>query len=263
MNGERTIVGLDIGTNVIRVAIATVSDDDKLEIVATSTHKSAGLRNGVIVNIEEAKDAVKNAIEEAEQSAGVIVNSVIAGIGGTYIDYENARGVTPIRANPKSNRREVTQEDISKVIDIATAIRYPVDREKIHVIPQNYIVDGVSIGIQPPINQLGFKLEAQVHIVTASKTIIQNMKACMLRADYMLGGVMLKTLAQTQAVCHDDEMDLGSIIIDLGAGTTDVLVVLKGAPIKTCSIPVGGNLVTNDIAIVTKIRHNSLAFWLF
>ncbi|MCQ2582323.1 MAG: cell division protein FtsA [Treponema sp.] len=253
MNGERTIVGLDIGTNVIRVAIATVSDDDKLEIVATSTHKSAGLRNGVIVNIEEAKDAVKNAIEEAEQSAGVIVNSVIAGIGGTYIDYENARGVTPIRANPKSNRREVTQEDISKVIDIATAIRYPVDREKIHVIPQNYIVDGVSIGIQPPINQLGFKLEAQVHIVTASKTIIQNMKACMLRADYMLGGVMLKTLAQTQAVCHDDEMDLGSIIIDLGAGTTDVLVVLKGAPIKTCSIPVGGNLVTNDIAIVTKI----------
>lgn len=270
MNDDCTIVGLDIGTNVIRVAIGRVNDDGKLEILATSSRASAGLRNGIIVNIEDAKDVIRDTIEEAEQTAGVIVNSVIVAIGGTLVESQNARGVVPIRTNNKSNRREVTREDIDKVIEIATAINYPVDREKIHVIPQNYLVDGVGVGVHNPVNRLGFKLEVDVHIVTASKTVIQNIKSCMLRANYFLEGVMLKTLAQTQSVCHEDEMELGSIIIDLGAGTTDVIVLLHGAPIGTASIPIGCNLVTQDIAVVTgipvaaaeKIKIESGCCWL-
>lgn len=253
MNDERTVVGLDIGTNIIKVAIGRFNDEGKLEIAAVSSRKSAGLKNGVIVNIEEAKDAIREAIEDVEQSAGILVNSVIVAVGGSLIESENSRGVVPIKPNSRSNRSEVTQEDIEKVIDTAVAINYPADREKIHVIPQNYLVDGVSIGIQSPINRLGFKLEVEVHIVTASKTVIQNMRSCMARANYSLDAVMLKTLAQTQSVCHDDEMELGSILIDLGADTTDVMVLIHGAPLSTASIPVGGNLVTNDIAVVTGI----------
>mgnify|MGYP003293209164 CR=1 FL=1 len=269
MADERCIVGLDIGTSVIRVAIGEVEDDGSLHVIATSEKKSNGLRNGVIVNIEDAKDVIKEAIEAAEQEAGVIVNSVIASIGGSKIESENSRGVVPIRPSGKNNSSAVTHEDVSKVIEIATAMNYPADREKIHVIPQEYIVDGVG-KIADPVNRLGFKLEAAVHIVTASKSVIQNIRTCMTRAGYGLEGVMLKTLAEVQAVCHEDEMELGSIIIDLGAGTTDVIVLLNGAPISTASVQVGGNFVTNDIAIVTgipvaaaeKIKIESGCCWL-
>ncbi|MCQ2575652.1 MAG: cell division protein FtsA [Treponema sp.] len=252
MADDRVIVGLDIGTSVIRVAIGEVDELNNVHIIATSSRKSAGLRNGVIVNIEDAKDAIKEAIDTAETSGGVIVSSVIASVGGSQIESQNSKGVVPIRSNSKTNRSEVTAEDVAKVIDIATAINFPADREKIHVIPQDYLVDGVG-HIQDPINSIGYKLEAEVHIVTASRTIIQNIRSCMNRAGYGLEGVMLKTLAQTQSVCHDDEMELGSIIIDLGAGTTDVIVLLNGAPVSTASVQVGGNLVTNDIAIVAGI----------
>ena len=252
MADDRIVVGLDIGTSVIRAAIGEVDDVGTLHIIATSAQKSAGLRNGVIVNIEDAKDAIKEAIEAAETKGGVLVNSVIASIGGSQIESENSRGVVPIRNNAKGGSASVTSEDVEKVIDIATAINYPADREKIHVIPQDYLVDGVG-HISDPINRLGYKLEAKVHIITASKTIIQNIKSCMSRAEYGLDGVMLKTLAATQAVCHDDELELGSMVIDLGAGTTDVIVLIDGAPVSTASVQVGGNLVTNDIAVVNGI----------
>ena len=252
MADDRIIVGLDIGTSVIRVAIGEVDENGNLQIIATSAQKSAGMRNGVIVNIEDAKDAIKEAIEAAENRAGVLVNSVIASIGGSQIESQNSRGVVPIRNNGKGGSSAVTREDVEKVIDIATAINYPADREKIHVIPQDYLVDGIG-HIPDPINRLGFKLESKVHIITASKTIIQNFKSCMNRAGYGLDGVMLKTLAITQAVGHEDELELGSIIIDFGAGTTDVMVLYEGAPVSTASVQVGGNLVTNDIAVVYGI----------
>lgn len=252
MADDRIVVGLDIGTSVIRVAIGEVDELDNIHIVATSARESKGLRNGVIVNIEDAKDAIKDAIEAAETKGGVLVNSVVASIGGTQIESENSRGVVPIRGNGKGGNSAVTIEDVTKVIDIATAINYPADREKIHVIPQDYLVDGIG-HISDPINRLGFKLESKVHIVTASKSIISNIKTCMGRAGYGINGVMLKTLAETQAVCHDDELELGSIVIDLGAGTTDVIVLIDGAPVSTASVPVGGKLVTNDIAIVNSI----------
>lgn len=268
MADERCIVGLDIGTSVIRVAVGEIDIDGNLSVVATASKKSAGLRNGVIVNIEDAKDIIKEAVEAAEQEGGVIVSSVIASVGGKQIESENCRGVVPI-TGVKNNVRAVTEEDRQKVIATATAINFPADREIIHVIPQDYLVDGIG-RIPDPVNRIGFKLEAEVHIVTAARTIIQNMRSCVNRAGYELDGVMLKTLAEVQAVCHEDEMELGSIIIDLGAGTTDVIVLYKGAPISTASVEVGGNLVTNDIAIVTgipvaaaeKIKIESGCCWL-
>ena len=246
------IVGLDIGTNVIRVAIGEIDPETgNLQIAGTASKKSAGLRNGVIVNIEDAKNAIKEAIDAAEQNAGTTVESVITAIGGSQIESQNSRGTVPVSSVNKSIK-EISHADVERVIECATAIKVPDDREKLHVIPQTFIVDGVG-GIQDPIHRMGTRLEAEVHIVTASKTIIQNIRSCIQRANYLLDGVMLKTLAQTQSVCHEDEMDLGSIVINLGAGTTDVLLLLHGAPIGTFSIPVGGNLVTNDISVVAGI----------
>lgn len=251
--GERTIVGLDIGTSVIRVVIAEVNDEGKLTIVSTATHASAGVQNGVIVNIEAAKDAIREAVEAAENSAGVAVDSVIVSIGGSSISSQSYRGITPIMPTNKGGvPREITRDDVNRAIDIATAINIPVEKEKIHVVPQDYIVDGVG-GIPNPVNRIGLKLEVDVHVILASRNIIRNLSTTIQRANYILDGVMLKTLGQTKSVCHQDEMELGSIIIDLGAGTTDVIVLIDDAPVCTASIKVGGNLVTNDIAVVTGI----------
>ena len=249
---DEKIVGLDIGTSTIRVAIGEIDPETgNLQIAGTSSRKSAGLRNGVIVNIEDAKNAIKEAIDAAEQNAGTSVESVITAIGGSQIESMNSKGTVPVSSNGKATK-EISRTDVERVIECATAVRVPDDKEKLHVIPQNYIVDGVG-GISDPIHRMGTRLEAEVHIVTAAKTIIQNLRSTVSRADYILDGVMLKTLAQTQSVCHQDELDLGSILIDFGAGTTDVLILLNGAPIATAPVPVGGNLVTNDIALVTGI----------
>lgn len=246
------IVGLDIGTSVIRVAIGEVDEESgKVTIAGTASKKSAGLRNGVIVNIEDAKSVIKETIEAAELDAGVTVSSVITAIGGPQIESQNSRGIVAVRSN-NGKSREITREDVERVIESSTAVPVSEDREKLHVIPQDYIVDGLG-GIPDPIDRIGTRLEAKVHIVTAAKTIISNIRSCLTRAGYSLDGVMLKTLAQTQSVCQEDEMELGSIVIDLGAGTTDALVLLGGAPVGTASILVGGNLVTNDIAIVAGI----------
>ena len=243
------IVGLDIGTNHIRVAIGELNDSGGIEIAGTASRKSAGLRNGVIVNIEDAAAAIKEAVENAEQNAGAEVTKCAIGIGGTQIEGLNQRGITPV-TEPGRPPREVTRGDIERAIDNARAVFIPQDRELLHVVAQTFTVDGLK-NIKDPTNMMCARLEADVHVITASKTTIQNIKRCVSRAGYESSGIMLKTLAATQAVVHDDEMDLGSILIDMGAGTTDVLVLLGGAPVCTVSIPVGGNLVT--IAIVKGI----------
>lgn len=262
------VVGLDIGTSFIRVAIGEHRDDGGMEITGIAGRKSAGLRNGVIVNIEDAVTAIKETIEAAEQNAGAEVLSCATGIGGTQIEGMNQKGSTPVTP-PGKQPREITRQDIQRAIDNAKAVLIPMDRELLHVVAQNFTVDGVT-GIKDPVNMMCARLEADVHIITASKTTIQNVRTCVNRAGYNLDGVMLKTLAATQAVVHEDEMELGSILIDMGAGTTDVLVLLGGAPVCTVSIPVGGNLVSNDIAIVKgipvsaaeKIKIESGCCWL-
>lgn len=246
------IVGLDIGTSCIRVAIGEIDEEThKLKIAGTACEKSAGLRNGNIVNIEAASNAIQNAIRNAELNAGIDVRSCFTAVGGEQIEGINATGKVAVSTKNKS-QREISEEDIARVRECAKAVPLSLDRQMLHLIPQNYIVDHVS-GIKDPLHRLGVCLEAEVHIVTASKTTIQNIQTCINRAGYEMDGVFLKTLASAECVVNEDEMELGSILVDMGAGTTDILLLLNGAPICTASIPVGGNLVTNDIAVVEGV----------
>ena len=252
---NRKIIGLDIGTSFVRTVIGEVLDDDKIEIIGCAKKASSGLRNGVIVNRESAMNCIKECIEEAEIKAAWEGYSCVTAIGGSQTDSMNSQGLVAISSHGKGPR-EINRNDIERVLDAANAVNIPMDREMLHVIPQNYIVDGSTV-LKDPEHNIAVRLEAEVHIVTASKTAITNMTQCVERAGYNLDRVMLKTLAGMYAVMGPDERELGSILIDLGGGTTDVIVINKGAPICTISIPVGGNLVTNDIAMIKGVSSQT------
>lgn len=245
------IVGLDLGTSFVRAVIGEDLGDGKVEIIGTAQRPSSGLRNGIIVNRESAKECIKTCIEEAEQKAGYEVYSCVCGIGGIQIESRNSRGEVAIATHGKGPR-EINQDDVERVLDSANAIYIQMGRKLLHVIPQKYIIDE-SAECKDPRGNLAVRLAAEVHIVLASQTAIANMTQCIERSGYALDGVMLKTLASMYSVMGQDERELGSIIIDLGGGTTDAIVITNDAPICTVSIPVGGNLVTNDIAIVKGV----------
>ena len=245
------IVGLDIGTSFVRSVIGEVSSDGEIEIIGVAKKPSFGLRNGKIVNIEATMDCIKQVMDEVEVAAGHEVVSCVTGIGGAQVESTNQKGMVAVSSHGRNNR-EITQSDVDRVLDYANTFQIPMDREPLHTIPREYIVDGTG-GYKDPIHMIAVRLEAEVHVVTASKTAIKNISQCVARAGYQLDQVILKTLACTNAVLYEDERNLGSILIDLGGGTTDVLVITNDAPIFTTSIQVGGNLVTNDIAIVKGI----------
>ncbi len=250
------VVGLDIGTCFVRAVIGVVNDDKTVEIVDVAKKPSSGcLRNGTIVNIEATKQCIHEVIDEVEQNTGLEVQSCVTGIGGVQIESINSKGAVAISSYGKSERA-ITEDDVKRVIDCANSIKVPLDRKLLHVIPQQYIIDGTD-GFKNPVNNIAIRLEADVHIITASRTAVQNITTCVDQANYQLDEVMLKTLACTEAVMIEDEKKLGSILIDIGGGTTDVIVVLNDAPICTCSIPIGGNLVTNDIAVVKGIPNST------
>lgn len=245
------IVGLDIGTSNVRAVIGEFTENNSLQITGVGVSPSTGLRNGVIVNIESTMQSITAAIEAAEMISGYEVLSCVTAIGGAQIESLNSKGLVAV-TNRGNDSREINQQDIDRVIDAAKAVVIPMDRQILHVVPQSYIVDGQR-GYKDPRNMLGVRLEAEVHIITASKTPIKNIQTCVDRAGYSIDGIMLKTLAATQAVMTEDEIDLGSILIDLGGGSTDALVLIDGAPVCTASVPVGGQLVTNDISVVKGI----------
>lgn len=245
------IVGLDIGTSRIRAVIGEISDSGVLQITGVGTSPSNGLRKGVVVNIENTVRAVSQAIEAAEMMSGIEVERCMIGIGGTHIDGLNSRGVVAVTGKGRDNR-EIGQDDINRVIDAAKAVVIPMDRQVLHVIPQSYIVDEQR-GVKDPRNMIGVRLEAEVHIVTGSVTSVQNMVKCVNRASLTVDEYMLHGLAALKSVMTEEEKELGSILIDLGGGTTDVLVMADGAPLLTAVLPVGGIQVTNDISIVKGI----------
>jgi cell division protein FtsA len=249
------IVGLDIGTSFVRAIIGEITDESKLQIIGFGKAASTGLRKGAIINIEATVKALSEAIESAELLAGVEVFSCLVSIGGNQIEGLNQKGVVPI-TNKGKGYREIARHDIERAIETAKAVVIPMDKQILHVVPQTYKVDDVE-GIKDPFNHIGVRLEVSVHIITSAITAVQNIKSCISRAGYSLSGVMLKTLAATQAVLTSDEMELGSIIVDFGGGTTDVLVLYEGAPVCCASIPVGGVFVTRDISIVKCISMES------
>jgi len=238
---ENIVVGLDIGTTKI-CAVVGEATDKEINIIGIGTHPSIGLRKGVVVNIESTVDSIKKAVEEAELMAGCEISSVYAGIAGGHITGFNSRGIVGIKGP------EVTQQDIERVIDAARAVAIPMDREVIHVLPQEYIVDEQA-GIQNPIGMAGVRLEAKIHIVTGAVTSAHNIVKCANRSGLDVCDIVLEALASGEAVLTDEEKELGTVLLDLGGGTTD-LAVFSGKNIKhTFVLALGGNNLTNDIAV--------------
>ncbi len=248
------IVGLDIGTSVIRAVIGEVDENGTLQIIGVGSAPSTGLRNGVIVNIQATMNTITTAIDSAEFMSGREVSAVITGIGGSQVDGINANGSVAVAGGGRGPK-EISKEDVDRAIEAASAIQWPLDRKVLHIIPQSYIVNEIT-GIKQPIDMLGVKLGVDVHIVTVAFTSMQNLLRCVGRAGYEVDGVMLKTLAAAQAITTAEERDLGSIVIDLGGGSTDALVILEGAPICTTSIPLCGYHITNDISVMCSISYD-------
>ncbi len=247
MPNDDLIVGLDIGTTKICACIAEIGVNGIPEVIGVGTAPSQGLRRGVVINIESTLKSVAAAIEAAELMSGREVESVITGIAGAHIEGINSRGVVAVSGKD----REISREDVARVIEAAKAVVIPMDREVLHVIPQEFIVDDQR-GIRDPLDMIGIRLEAEVHIVTGSVTSAQNLLKCVNRAGFRVSEIVLESLASSKAVLTEDEKELGVLLIDLGGGTTDVLVHLDGAPYHTDVVALGGSQVTNDISIILK-----------
>jgi cell division protein FtsA len=243
MSGKRDnlIVGLDIGTTKICAIVGNLTEEG-VEIVGIGTSPSKGLRKGVVINIESTVAAIKKAIEEAELMAGCEIKSVYAGIAGGHIKGFNSQGVIAIK------NREVSPEDVKRVIEAAKAIAIPMDREVIHILPQEFIIDDQD-GIREPLGMSGVRLEAKVHIVTGAVASAQNIVKSCNRAGLEVADIVLEQLSSSEAVLSPDEKELGVALVDIGGGTTDIAIFVDGAIKHTSVLSLGGNHLTNDIAV--------------
>jgi len=238
------IVGFDIGTKKVTAIISEITEDNKIEIIGIGSSESRGLRKGVVVNLDATVDAINKAQEEAELMAGVEIDSGFIGISGAHIKSFNSRGVIAV----SSKNREISREDINRVIDQSKAVSIPPDREIIHIIPQEFVVDEQD-GIKDPLGMSGIKLEVNVHIVTGAITSVQNLKTCTTRAVVEIEQIVLNHIATSASVLTHDERELGVGLIDIGAGTTEIAIFERGSLWYTSIIPIGGDNFTNDIAV--------------
>ncbi|MBV9712285.1 MAG: cell division protein FtsA [Ktedonobacteraceae bacterium] len=245
---ERVIVGIDVGTTKICVLVGELDRDGKLNIVGVGTCPSQGLRRGVVVNIEETVTSIAAALDRAERLSGKKIVSAYVGIAGSHIESENSKGFVAI----SPSHSDIVQNDISRAIEVARAIAIPANREIIHVIPRGYVVDGQE-GIKNPIGMSGFRLEVETHIITGSVSSIHNLIKCVHKAHIEIEDLVLEPLASSEAVLADGETDLGVVLVDIGGGTTDIAIFSDGAIWQTAVLPIGGNLVTSDIAIGLRL----------
>ena len=239
---KELIVGLDIGTSKVVAIVGEVQDDGELEVIGFGSHPSRGLKRGVVVNIESTVNSIQRAVEEAELMAGCEIQSVFTGIAGSHVRSLNSHGIVAIRD------REVGRSDVERVIDAARAVAIPADQRILHVLPQEFIIDGQE-GIRDPIGMSGVRLEARVHMVTGAASAAQNIVKCVQRCGLEVEDIVLEQLASSHAVLTDDEKELGAALVDIGGGTTDIAVFHDGAIKHTAVIPIAGDQVTNDIAI--------------
>ncbi len=236
------IIGLDIGTTKICTIVGEINPTSGVEVLGVGTYPSNGLKRGVVVNIEKTIQSIKNAVQEAEHMAGCEIQTVFAGIAGGHIKGMSGHGMITLR------EREVSKKDIDRVIESANAVLIPADREIIHVIPQEYIVDGEA-GIKDPIGIYGIKLEARVHIVTGQVTAAQNLVKCIHGAGMDVTDIALEQLASSEAVLTEDEKEIGVVLFDCGGGTTDIAIFSGGSIRYTENLTLGGDNVDRDIAL--------------
>ena len=240
MSKQNLLVGVDIGTTKVACIVGEESEQG-LDIVGIGTHPSEGLRKGVVINIEATVNSIKKAVEEAELMAGCEITSVFVGIAGGHIKSLNSQGTVAIKD------REVSDLDVARVLDTAQAVAIPMDRELIHIIPQEYIVDDLE-GIKDPKGMRGVRLSAKVHIVTGAVTSAQNIVNCCNKANLNVRDIVLEQLASSEAVLTKDERELGVMLVDIGGGTTDIAVFVDGAVVHTSVLALGGDHITHDIA---------------
>ncbi len=239
---KNLIVGLDIGTSKVVAIVGEINDDGDIEVVGIGSHPSRGLKKGVVVNIESTVHSIRRAVEEAELMAGCDIHSVYTGIAGSHVRSLNSHGIVGIRDS------EVSPGDVDRVIDAARAVAIPADQKILHILPQEFVIDGQE-GIREPVGMSGVRLEAKVHMVTGAESAAQNIVKCVQRCGLEVDDIVLEQLASSYSVLTEDEKELGSCIVDIGGGTTDIAVFLHGAIQHTAVIPIAGDQVTNDIAV--------------
>ena len=242
---KNLLVGLDVGTSKIVAAVAEVLEDGALNIIGMGQTSSRGLKKGMVVNIESTVQAIQRAVEEAELMADCTIHQVFTGIAGSHIKSVNSHGMVAIR------EREVTQADIDRVIETARAVTTPPDHQVLHILTQEFSIDGQE-DVREPLGMSGVRLETRVHIVTGAVSAAQNILKCVRRCNLDVADLILQPLASATAVLTDDERDLGVCLIDIGGGTTDIAVLRGGAVRHTAVIPIAGDQITNDIAMALR-----------
>jgi cell division protein FtsA len=242
---NKMIVGLDIGTSKVVAIVGAITPEGYLEIVGIGSHRSNGLKKGVVVNIESTVQSIQRAIEEAELMAGCQIHSVYAGIAGSHIRSLNSHGIVAIKD------REVFHQDLERVIDAAQAVAIPADQKILHILPQEFLIDEQE-GVKEPLGMSGVRLEAKVHLVTCAVNAAQNIEKCIRRCGLEVEDIILEQLASSYAVLTEDEKELGVCVVDIGGGTTDIAIFTDGAIRHTGVIPIAGDQVTNDIAMALR-----------
>ena len=242
---KNLIVGLDIGTSKVVAIVGEITPDHGIEIIGIGSNPSRGLKKGVVVNIELTVQSIKRAVREAELMAGCEIHSVFAGIAGSHIRSLNSHGIVAIRDN------EVSHGDVDRVIDAAKAVAIPADQKILHVLPQEFIIDNQG-GIKEPVGMSGVRLEARIHIVTGAVSAAQNIVKCVRRCGLEVDDIILEQIASGYSVLSEDEKELGVCLIDIGGGTTDIAVFSEGAIHHTAVIPIAGDQVTSDIAVILR-----------
>lgn len=248
--GKNLIVGLDIGTSKIVAIVAELLPDGSLKVIGLGQHLSRGLKKGVVVNIDSTMQAIQRAIEEAELMADCKIINVFTGIAGSHIKSLNSHGMVKIKD------AEVSQMDVDRVVDTARAIALPADQQILHILTQEFIIDGQD-DVREPLGMSGMKLEVKVHIVTGAVAAAQNIVKCIKRCGLEVSDLILQPLASSVAVLTEDEKELGVCLVDIGGGTTDIAVFKNGAIRHTAVIPIAGDQITNDIAVAFRTPTQS------
>ena len=246
MNGEKNLlVAVDIGTSKIVVMVAELTSENSLHVVGIGQHPSHGLRKGVVVNIEATVQSIQRALQEAELMAACKITHVYTGIAGSHIRSVNSHGMVAVKD------KEVSETDIARVKETATAVPIPNDQQVLHVLPQEFVVDGQD-DVREPLGMAGVRLEVRVHIVTGSVSAVQNIVKCVRRCGLEVNDIILQPLASAQAVLSQDEKELGVALVDIGGGTTDIAIFTGGSIRHTAVIPIAGDQITNDIAMALR-----------
>lgn len=247
MEREAVLVGIDVGTTKVVALIGEVGRDGSITIIGKGSVPAAGLKKGVVVNIDQTVHSIASAVEHAERLSGWKIDRAFVGVGGQHVESQNSRGAVAV----SGHTREVTREDINRATEVARAVSIPSNREVLHVLPRGFIVDGQE-GVNDPMGMSAIRLEVETHIVTAAATAVQNLTKCVIAAGVKIDELVASSLASAEAVVSETEKELGVAVADIGAGTIDLALYADGSPFHTAVLPVGGSNVTNDVAIGLK-----------